>query len=38
MLKYECIFELSGAGRNFVKSYNNPAPGSPGVYLRKRTG
>ena len=38
MLKSECIFEPSETGRAFVKSYNNPAPASDRVYLRKRPG
>lgn len=38
MLKTECIFESSGAGRVFVKLYNNPAPASDRVSLRKRPG
>lgn len=38
MLKSECAFEPSGAGREFVKTYNNPAPASDRVYLRKRPG
>lgn len=38
MLKSECAFEPSGAGRAFVKSYNNPAPASDRVCLRKRPG
>lgn len=38
MLKSECIFEPSGIGRDFVKSYNNPAPASDRVYLRKHPG
>lgn len=38
MLKSETRFDHIGAVGFYVKSYNNPAPGSPGVYLRKRPG
>lgn len=38
MLKSETRFDHIGAGGFYVKTYNNPTPGSPGVYLRKRTG
>lgn len=38
MLKSEIRFDHIGAGGINVKSYNNPAPGSPGVFIRKRPG
>lgn len=38
MLKSETRFDHIGAGGINVKSYNNPASGSPGVYLRKYPG
>lgn len=38
MLKSEIQFDHIGAVRFYVKSYNNPAPGSPGDHLRKRPG
>lgn len=38
MLKSECTFEPSETGKDFVKSYNNPAPASDRVYLRKHPG
>lgn len=38
MLKSEIQFDHIGDDSFYVKSYNNPASGSPGVYLRKRPG
>lgn len=38
MLKSEIQFDHIGAVRFYVKSYNNPASGSPGDYLRKDLG
>lgn len=38
MLKSEIQFDHIGAGEINVKSYNNPATGSPGVYIRKCPG
>ena len=38
MLKSETRFDHLGVDSFYVKSYNNPAPGSPGDYLRKRPG
>ena len=38
MLKSETRFDHIEDNSFYVKSYNNPASGSPGDYLRKRPG
>lgn len=38
MLKSKSQFDHIGAAEINVKSYNNPAHGSPGVFVRKRPG
>lgn len=38
MLKSETRFDHIGAVRFYVKSYNNPALGSLGVFIRKHHG
>ena len=38
MLKSEIQFDHIGVDSFYVKSYNNPASGSPGDYLRKYNG
>lgn len=38
MLKSEIQFDHIGAGGINVKLYNIPAPGSPGVFIRKHPG